>query len=129
MSRRGLRRRCERRRGRGGAGTGRPAGDRLPEGGTEPFGLLTLLPILLIAAGALLALPADAIRLRAGIAIYAAATSWSICASAIGSNIARLGTFLAAPLAALVWWRRKMALLVWPPCRSSTSAGRLRSAT
>jgi hypothetical protein len=30
----------------------------------------------------------------------------------VGSNIARLGTFLAAPLAALLWWRRRMSLLL-----------------
>ena len=83
-----------------------------PEGGAEPFSLLTLLPILLIAAGALLTLPADALRLRAGAAVYAAAAVLVyLVPSPIGSNIARLGTFLAAPLAALVWWRRRMALL------------------
>jgi hypothetical protein len=83
-----------------------------PEGGTEPFGFLTLLPILLIAAGALLTLPADAVTLRAGVAVYAAAAVLVyLVPSPIGSNIARLGTFLAAPLAALVWWRRRMALL------------------
>jgi hypothetical protein len=83
-----------------------------PEGGTEPFSFLTLAPILLIAAGALLTLPTDAGKLRAGVAVYAAATILVyLVPSPIGSNIARLGTFLAAPLAALVWWRRRMALL------------------
>ncbi len=84
-----------------------------PEGGTEPFGLATLLPLLAIAAGALLALPREAITLRGGVMLYAlAAIAVYAVPSPIGSNIARLGTLLAAPLAALVWWRRRTALLV-----------------
>jgi hypothetical protein len=71
-----------------------------PEGGTEPFALGTLLPLLAICAVALLTLPRDAITLRAGLAVYA-------IPSPIGSNIARLGTLLAAPMAALLWWRRR----------------------
>ncbi len=31
--------------------------------------------------------------------------------SPVGSNIARLGTLLAAPLAALIWWPRRAVLL------------------
>ncbi|HEY5428652.1 MAG TPA: hypothetical protein VIK04_05995 [Solirubrobacteraceae bacterium] len=83
-----------------------------PEGGTEPFGVTTLIPLLVIAAGGLGLLPGEAVRLRAGIAIYAAATVVVfLVPSPIGSNIARLGTFMAAPLAALIWWRRRMTLL------------------
>jgi len=83
-----------------------------PEGGTEPFGVATLLPILAIAAVALLALPREALTLRAGVAVYAAATLVVfVVPSPIGSNIARLGTFMAAPLAALIWWRRRATLL------------------
>lgn len=83
-----------------------------PAGGIEPFGLPTLLPILAIAAGALAALPRPAVRLRAGVAVYAmAAVASYLVPSPIGSNIARLGTLVAAPLAALVWWRRRTALL------------------
>jgi hypothetical protein len=78
-----------------------------PEGGTEPFALGTLLPVLAICALALLALPRDAMTLRAGVALYALATlAVYAIPSPIGSNIARLGTLLAAPLAALLWWRR-----------------------
>jgi hypothetical protein len=83
-----------------------------PEGGTEPFGLATLLPLVVIAVAALLLLPRTAARLRAGIAVYlVAALACFLIPSPVGSNIARLGTFLAAPLAALIWWRRRPALL------------------
>jgi hypothetical protein len=83
-----------------------------PEGGTEPFDLGTLLPILVICAVALLAIPRDAATLRAAVAIYALATlAVYLIPSPIGSNIARLGTLLAAPLAALLWWGRRPVLL------------------
>jgi len=79
-----------------------------PEGGTEPFALGTLLPVLAICALALLALPRDAVTLRAGIALYVLATlAVYAVPSPIGSNIARLGTLLAAPMAALLWWPRR----------------------
>jgi hypothetical protein len=105
-----------------------------PEGGTEPFGAATMVPILVIAVAALVLLPRDAVTLRVGIVIYAAATVVIYAVpSPIGSNIARLGTFLAAPLAAL-WWRpRSRALFAialaallyvgWePPIRDLVSA-------
>jgi hypothetical protein len=93
-----------------------------PEGGTEPFELGTLLPVLAICAVALLATGREATApgaagrqataLRAGIALYAlAALAVYVIPSPIGSNIARLGTLLAAPLAALLWWRRRPLLL------------------
>ncbi len=93
-----------------------------PEGGTEPFELGTLLPVLLICAVALLATGREATArratgrevgaLRAGIALYAlAALAVYVIPSPIGSNIARLGTLLAAPLAVLLWWRRRPLLL------------------
>jgi hypothetical protein len=83
-----------------------------PEGGTEPFELGTLLPVLVICAAALVAVPREATRLRAGIAIYALSMlAVYLIPSPIGSNIARLGTLLAAPVAALLWWRRRPVLL------------------
>jgi hypothetical protein len=83
-----------------------------PEGGSEPFGLTTMLPILVVAVAALVLLPREELTLRVAVAIYAAALLVIyVVASPVGSNIARLGTFLAAPLAALVWWKRRMALL------------------
>ncbi len=83
-----------------------------PEGGTEPFDLGTLLPVLAICAAALVAVPRQSTSLRAGIALYGLATlAVFLIPSPIGSNIARLGTLLAAPLAALIWWRRRPVLL------------------
>lgn len=83
-----------------------------PEGGSEPFGLATLLPVLLIAGLSLVALPRPLGTLGAGIAIYAIALlAVYEVSSPIGANIARLGTLLGAPIAALVWWRRRPVLL------------------
>ncbi len=74
-----------------------------PEGGHEPFGFPTMFPVLVLAALALLCAPRDALTLRAGVVIYALATIVVyLVPSPIGSNIARLGTFLAAPLGALL---------------------------
>jgi len=83
-----------------------------PEGGYEPFGFWTMCPILVLAVGALATLPRSAITLRAGVAVYALATFGAyLVPSPVGSNIARLGTMLAAPLAALLWWQRRLLLL------------------
>ncbi|MGZ4350563.1 MAG: hypothetical protein ACXVRX_08580 [Solirubrobacteraceae bacterium] len=83
-----------------------------PEGGTEPFELATLLPVLVLCIAGFLAVPRSATALRAGIAVYAlAAVAAYVIPSPVGSNIARLGTLLAAPLAALLWWRRRPVLL------------------
>ncbi|MFL5863286.1 MAG: hypothetical protein ACJ780_21350 [Solirubrobacteraceae bacterium] len=83
-----------------------------PEGGTEPFGLATLLPVLALCGAARLAAPRRATALRAGVAVYGLATlAVFAIPSPIGSNIARLGTLLAAPLAALLWWPRRRRLL------------------
>jgi hypothetical protein len=83
-----------------------------PEGGTEPFGLLTMLPILLLVAVALATAPPEATTLRAGLVVYALATIVAyFVPSPIGSNIARLGAFLAAPMGALLWFQRRPALL------------------
>jgi hypothetical protein len=83
-----------------------------PEGGTEPFELGTLLPLLAVCALGLATVPREARTLRAAIAVYAlAALAVYLIPSPIGSNIARLGTLAAAPLAALLWWRRRPLLL------------------
>ena len=83
-----------------------------PEGGTEPFGAGTLLPVLIVAAGVLVAAPRTAATLRAGVLVYAAVTLVVFAVpSPVGSNVARLGTFMAAPLAALIWWPRRTAWL------------------
>ena len=89
-----------------------------PEGGVEPFGWSTMLPVLLLAVVAFATAPRDAVRLRAGVAIYGFAVIGSfLVPSPVGSNIARLGAFLAAPLATLLWWdgrRRMLAILILP---------------
>jgi hypothetical protein len=83
-----------------------------PEGGSEPFGFPTMFPVLVLAALALAAVPRDHMTLRATIVLYALATIVVyLIHSPIGSNIARLGTFAAAPLAAVLWWRRRPVLL------------------
>ena len=83
-----------------------------PEGGSEPFGLATMFPVLVLVAVAFATAPRPAVTLRAGLVIYALATIVVyLVDSPIGSNIARLGTFLAAPVAALLWARRRPVLL------------------
>ncbi|HEY2259422.1 MAG TPA: hypothetical protein VGH45_06900 [Solirubrobacteraceae bacterium] len=84
-----------------------------PEGGSEPFGFPTMFPVVVLAGLALATVPKEAITLRAGVIVYAVATlAVYAVSSPIGSNIARLGTFLAAPLAALLWWRKRTVLLL-----------------
>ena len=89
-----------------------------PEGGTEPFAFSALWPIPLLALGALAVLPRDARVLRTGVVIYALLTLASYAvATPLGSNAARLGSLLAAPLAALLWWPRRarwLALVALP---------------
>jgi hypothetical protein len=83
-----------------------------PEGGTEPFAFGTLLPLLVICVAALFVTPRERVTLRAGIAVYAMATLIIfVIPSPIGSNADRLGTLVAAPLAALLWWGRRPVLL------------------
>jgi hypothetical protein len=78
-----------------------------PEGGTEPFVLNAFLPIPLLGIGALLVIPRGRPTLRAGVMLYTLGTTASyLVPTAIGSNAGRLGTWLAAPLAALLLWRR-----------------------
>jgi hypothetical protein len=79
-----------------------------PEGGTEPFAFSALWPVPVVAVGALFVLPNEAWVLRAGLIVYTLGTIVSyLIATPLGSNAARLGTFLAAPLAALLLWRRR----------------------
>jgi hypothetical protein len=79
-----------------------------PQGGTEPFAFTTMLPLLVASAAALVLVPRDMVRLRAGVAVYALATlAVYLIPTPIGSNIARMGTFAALPLTALVWWGRR----------------------
>ena len=83
-----------------------------PEGGTEPFPLGTLAPILVICAATFVLAPREQRALRAGSALYGALCLLAyLIPSALGSNAARLGPLLAGPLAALLWWRRRTMLL------------------
>jgi hypothetical protein len=83
-----------------------------PQGGSEPFAFTTMLPLVGIAVIALILLPREQVRLRAGVAVYAVATlALYVIPTPIGSNIARMGTFAALPLAALVCWGRRPRLL------------------
>jgi hypothetical protein len=89
-----------------------------PQGGIEPFAFSTMLPLVVICAVALVLLPRELVRLRTGIAVYAIATvAVYLIPSPIGSNMARMATFSALPLTALVWWGRRpraLALVFLP---------------
>ena len=109
-----------------------------PEGGSEPFGVATLLPIIALTAVALVAAPKEMITLRCGLAIYGLLTIASyLVPSPLGSNIVRLAPFVGAPLALLVWRHRPviLALLALPllylawqaPVRDVTGAASDRS--
>jgi hypothetical protein len=83
-----------------------------PEGGVEPFVFSAFWPIPLLALGALAIIPKDKRTLRLAVALYALGTFASyLIPTAVGSNAARLGTWLAAPVAALLLWRRKVGVL------------------
>jgi hypothetical protein len=83
-----------------------------PEGGSEPFTLATLWPIPAVGAVALAVLPRRDLALRAGIALYILGCIAAFeLSTPVGSNAARLGPLLAGPLAALLWWPRRRALL------------------
>ncbi len=83
-----------------------------PEGGTEPFVFSAFIPIPILGVGALLAIGRKRPVLSAGVALYTLGTiACYLVPTAVGSNAGRLGTWLAAPLAALLWWRRRVALL------------------
>jgi hypothetical protein len=83
-----------------------------PQGGSEPFAFTTMLPLVGISVIALILLPREQVRLRAGVAVYAVATlALYLIPTPIGSNIARMGTFAALPLVTLVCWGRRPRLL------------------
>jgi hypothetical protein len=83
-----------------------------PEGGTEPFAFSAFWPIPVLAVAAFLASPRGARTLRMGIALYGlVALASYLIATPLGSNAARLGTLFAAPLAAVLLWPRRTALL------------------
>ena len=84
-----------------------------PEGGTEPFALSALWPIPLIAVALLLTAPPSMRALKAGLVLYALGCILAyVVATPVGGNAPRLGALLAGPLAALLWWRRRMKWLL-----------------
>ncbi len=84
-----------------------------PEGGTEPFVFSAFWPLPLIAIGLALVIPRGERVLLAGVALYTIGVIVSYAVpSAVGSNAARLMELVAGPLAALVLWPRRKALLL-----------------
>lgn len=83
-----------------------------PEGGVEPFAPSSLWPIVVVGVLVLAATARRDWALRAGVTVYLAGclASYAI-PSPIGGNAVRLGALLAGPLAALLWWRRRVAWL------------------
>jgi hypothetical protein len=83
-----------------------------PEGGTEPFTVGSMLPVLAVAVVGFACVDRRMVTLRACLIVYAAAILVTFAVpTAIGSNVARMGTLLAAPLAAVVLWERRPRLL------------------
>ncbi|HWF24672.1 MAG TPA: hypothetical protein VG275_04455 [Solirubrobacteraceae bacterium] len=83
-----------------------------PEGGVEPFAFTALWPILAIAVLMLVVMPREFVTLRAGVILYAVGCVLAYAIpTAVGSNAVRLGTLVAGPVAALVLWDRRPALL------------------
>jgi hypothetical protein len=83
-----------------------------PEGGTEPFELGTLLPVLAVALAGFALTERTETTLRACLAVYALALLASyLVPSAVGSNVARMGTLLGAPVATVVFWERRPRIL------------------
>ena len=84
-----------------------------PEGGTEPFVFSAFWALPLIAAGlAVLTFRREPV-LFAGVVLYAIATILCyLIPSAVGSNIGRLEEVAAGPLAALLLWPARRALLL-----------------
>jgi hypothetical protein len=84
-----------------------------PEGGHEPFVFSAFWPIPVIAVGALVLIGRDQRVLIAGIVLYTVGVVVSFAVpTAVGSNAGRLGELVAGPLAALLLWPRRKALLL-----------------
>jgi uncharacterized membrane protein len=83
-----------------------------PEGGTEPFTIGSMAPVLAVAVLGWVCVERRMVTLRACLIVYAAAVLVTFAVpTAIGSNVARMGTLLAAPLAVVVLWKRRPWLL------------------
>jgi hypothetical protein len=77
-----------------------------PEGGTEPFALNSMWPVLLICAAAVGLFPRRERVLRTGALLYLLGTLASyLIASPVGGNAVRLAALVAGPLVAMLWLR------------------------
>jgi hypothetical protein len=89
-----------------------------PEGGTEPFALNSMWPVLLVCAAAVVLFPARERVLRVGALLYLVGTLGSyLVASPVGGNAVRLAALVAGPLVAMLWLRprpRWLALVALP---------------
>ncbi len=83
-----------------------------PEGGTFPFVASAFWPTLVAAVAVAVAAPREWRALRIGAALYAllALAAFAV-PTPLGGNASRLGTLLAAPVALLVLWPRRRAVL------------------
>jgi hypothetical protein len=83
-----------------------------PEGGTEPFTVGSMVPVLAVAVLGFVCVDRRMVTLRACLVVYAAAVLITFAVpTALGSNVARMGTLLAAPVAMVVLWNRRPRLL------------------
>jgi hypothetical protein len=86
-----------------------------PEGGSEPFPGSALWPIPVACAGFALLAPRRERVLRTGALLYlAGCLAAYLVATPVGSNAARLGPLIAAPLAAAILRPRRRLLLIAP---------------
>jgi hypothetical protein len=84
-----------------------------PEGGYEPFAFSAFWPLVAIGLGALILVSRDERILIAGIVLYTVGCIAAYAVpTAVGSNAGRLGELAAGPLAALLLWPRRKALLL-----------------
>ena len=106
-----------------------------PEGGSHPFPVRYLLPVLGLAAGGLLVLPRDEGALRAGLVLYAlGAIAAAAIDTPVGGNVTRLGALFAGPVLLCALAGRRPAWLLaagalplafwqlYPPVRDTARA-------
>ena len=105
-----------------------------PEGGSHPFHLRFLLPIVAIAAAGVALLPREERAVRAGVVLYVlVALALFLVETPVGGNVTRLGALFGGPvLACVLTGRRPVALalaalpLAWwqlyPPVRDVANA-------
>lgn len=95
------------------AGSGFAFSLAFPEGGTFPFPAVTLAGVLGFAGVGLLLVPSQAVVLRRALVMYAGfSLLFFLVPSPVGGNMARLGSLVAGPVAAIVLHRRVRALAV-----------------